>query len=497
MIKKSLLNKTAICFLAVSLMIAAAMATLTFGAENSMYEPTNVIVTGGDKTVCMSWKNPAAGTITKVSLYLLSQGNPDELISDGFSTAGGAVCLQKITVPDWGKRYCRLVFEFSDHEAVNMLLEGYAYNFHDLNSAHKTDAPFDGWALEYGLITDRAIPFEVTADKSFDNGNGHSLHISSNNSDVNTVVKIRSSVKLEAGKYTVKYRKKWSDVKTEGAIKLMLGSEGNSNCHKTISYAGDAGENNSVSYDAEVTKAYAGGIFFEIGKGVMGDFWIDDLEIYKKDENGNITGENLVPNGSFDSLKSAAPNNLENLSVKPENGGCTASYDIPAADHVNIYEKNSDGSLSLRAIIRDERTTVTLPGLKNGKKYTFVFKTVNQYKMESEGTEATVEPTPFAYYIGDKRIYSLTPGDITVKVTARNSAEDTKTAALMLALYENGVLKEIARNVQPVDGNGYRELFATLNVPESGENSHSVKAFLWESAPAKLSPYAPAHELSK
>ena len=494
MIKKSLLNKTVICFLAASLMIAAAMATLSFGADNSMYEPTKVIVAGGSTTVCMSWKNPVADTITKVSLY---ENNTGELISDSFSTAGGAVCSQKITVADWGKKYCRLVVEFSDHEAVSILLEGYAYNWQDSNSAHKTDAPFDGWALEYSASGDRAIPFEVTADKSFDNGNGHSLHISSNNSDASAVVKIRSSVKLEAGKYTVKYRKRWSDIKTEGAIKLMLGSEGDGNCHKTISYAGDAGENNSVSYDAEVTKAYAGGIFFEIGKGVMGDFWIDDLEIYKKDESGNITGGNLIPSGSFDRLKSAAPNNLENLSVKPGNGDCTASYDKPAADHINIYEKNSDGSLSLRAIIRDERTTVVLPELKNGKKYTFVFKTVNQYKMESEGTEVTVEPTPFAYYIGDKRIYKLTPGNITVKITARNSAEDKKSAALMFALYENGALKQIARDVQPVDGSGYREMFVTLNVPESGENSYSVKAFLWENAPAKLSPCAPAHELSK
>ena len=389
--RESFFNKLVACFLIVSFLLSLMSVSVVLGAQVTSYEPTNVVVSGGKTTIYVSWRNPDVDTITKISLY---DNATDTLIADDFSITGNAVCSKAFTELSVGDiQKCKLVFEFSDHDAINMILEAKTKNWDDVNL---TDAPFADWSLTYYDSSYRYIPVMVTADNVEKNSGNYSMHIESNISSANSgnewlkIIGKGNSGWDTSKKYRITMYKKSKNT-TNDMIYFQYDTKWDKRIQLT--WGNDYTEWTKVTQELTPTTVLSSGFaVFVVNPGVMQDFWIDDISIYELDTAGNEIGENLMINGDFEDLKEV-PEALGSVNAQGANASAILSWtELADADKINVYEKNNDEILSLRAVVNSASLSVTIPGLVNDTEYTYVLKPVNRYNIEGSGTEVSVVP---------------------------------------------------------------------------------------------------------
>lgn len=456
--------------------------------SDSEFIPSNVIVSGDGGAICVSWRNPAADTLTKVSLY---DNAENTLIADDFGTSSDEVCSKTFTDVKTGEiRKYRLEFEFSNHSPISLPLDGKA-------DAALRKSPFVNWSVNYYSSAYGHVPVSISADGAEKYSGNYSMHITSNHisSDDNLGIKIvgkGSSALVSGKKYRVTMYKKGRKTTSD---KLYFRNDSLWENRIQLTWGNDYPEWTKVTKDITATSALSGGfaVFFVIPKAVK-DFWIDDITVYELDNDGNEIGDNLILNGGFEEISDEyPPQDVADCKASASDSTVDISWsEKPFTESVRVYKKNGKSSLELMGIVR-QGECIKLENLANGVKHTFVIKAVNAAGLESDGVEVTAMPkedllkiTNFRFYENGREITSVLSGNITAKVTVKNNDSRELSSMLILALYDDKLMtasKAVSVTVKPQSS---RELSAELTVADVSEGDYTVKAFLWDSPDSML-----------
>lgn len=451
--------------------------------DDLSFEPSNVLATSGKNAICISWRNPAVDSISKVALY---EGDTGNLIKDDFCTDEDSVCRYTVeNLTDYTLKRFRLVFSFDNHEDIALNLTGYTKRW---DSTKLIESPFTDWSLVFSDHSHRDVPVKITADANEKYDLGYSMHIASNllSDDKDDKVAIKSDTVLEAGEYEVTFRKK-SVKATPGSIYLNLPD---SETGEFIQVAAETDETGSdwTSVTKRVTLTKSENPCFTVTSGPIKDFWIDAVDIRKISDNGSAGSQLLLANGWFNSVREAPPE-LSNVVINKEGDKLSASWDaLPSdVDSINIYIKKKDGNLRLRSILRDMYRSVTLPAYENGEECVYVFKTVNRYNIESMPSEEEIEPLEISDVVFEDTGAEESCG-MNVAATVKNNTEQFMPLHLILAEYSGETAKYITGTSGFVGtGNNNKKTFR-LSVPCDAADDCSIRLFLWNSL-QEMNPY--------
>lgn len=206
--------------------------------------------------------------------------------------------------------------------------------------------------------------------------------------------------------------------------------------------------------------------------------WIDDIQLHEIAD-GEITGENLFPNGNFEF--EAYNLSLENMTLswtEPENSGYKG---------VDIYMEMLDGTREKLngELIPKGTVTFTLPeSCDIDESYNLiVIADINNEK--NIGTKYTVygKADYFDTILtkSGEVITKLEEGEITVtKAVRNNKMGDDFKACLILALYRDDELVEMKYSQKLIPENMQKtELSENITIPNDGEN-YELQVFIWD-----------------
>ncbi|MGN0178149.1 MAG: hypothetical protein ACI4DY_01740, partial [Monoglobaceae bacterium] len=129
-------------------------------------------------------------------------------------------------------------------------------------------------------------------------------------------------------------------------------------------------------------------LFYE---GYAESIWIDDVECYELDENGEKIGDNMVVNGDFEGLLKAEEASIRSLSATEENGGATLTWKNGGAKFggVDIYQKVFD-NYEYRGTLNDGISLLKMSGLDPGGEYSFRLVPFNTDRVSGSGAEVSL-----------------------------------------------------------------------------------------------------------
>ena len=119
------------------------------------------------------------------------------------------------------------------------------------------------------------------------------------------------------------------------------------------------------------------------------DVWLDNIQIYELDANGNTIGENLLPYGDFEIApgKTTAPiNKLANIRYEGIAGGAVLNWVKP--ENVLATRVYTDDGILVAEL--GDATELPISGLTDGESYTYELRSVYTGGYESEGKTVTV-----------------------------------------------------------------------------------------------------------
>lgn len=242
-----------------------------------------------------------------------------------------------------------------------------------------------------------------------------------------------------------------------------------------------------------------GKFFYFVLRGA-GEYWIDDVEVYLCDADGNVSGANLAtrPDEYFtdayytDNPVPAAPVITD---TKARDCGVDISWGaVAGATGYEVYEKAEDGAYYLRASVPAGITTVRLNNLVNNEAYDFVVK-ANDVTTKGSAFSAvtTLTPLPDPFKISD---FSVNKNGNNLIVSAEMSNgvyENGISAQLILAVYKNGNVVSMnvvsMGEVKSIAITEKETLSATVTLPDDyTAEDYTVKAFVWDNVKS-LKPY--------
>jgi len=169
----------------------------------------------------------------------------------------------------------------------------------------------------------------------------------------------------------------------KGSIKGNEGSVGTWNKREIVYKNGEIEVDQDLPYNNS-----SFGILSFIASEVT-DSWIDNIEIYELDENGNVTGENLLPYGDFElapGTTSAPINKLANIRYEGIAGGAMLNWAKP--ENVIATRVYTDDGILVAEL--GNATEIPLLGLTDGESYTYELRSVYAGGYESAGKTVTV-----------------------------------------------------------------------------------------------------------
>ncbi len=448
------------------------------GEASVVPEALNFMASGRDRSLIVSWRNPKADNIKKITVY----NENGEAIADStgsdISTASEASNSIQVNDLSNGKKYkYSLRIDYSGGlsyctEAVSNTLgdEGQM-----LWGAPKGVQAPTGW-LE-SVAGNTYTKFEVTSKEKYD-GNASLLVRNNLNSEKSNVFqKLGADMTVEAGK-TYRFSFYAKAVNTDMFV-ILYDKDGKEE-RQSVNIGTDDWK--QYTYDFQSHPQFQ----FERRADAL---YIDNCEFYEIDADGNQIGENLITNGGFeDGYNEVVPGEVNGVSGELGMDTAYIAWNSEPADasYIHIYTKNGDGEY-LRAIVNHGERAVVLNG---GISSEFVIKTVNSSGIESEGvtvvcTPADVEISQPSLTLDGQETDVLTPGKFNVSAKIKNNnMGDEYSAVLIVGLYEGNVMKQYKTQYKLLPELGISaapvEFSIDVDVDEVTENT-TLKVFVWDS----------------
>lgn len=414
--------------------------------DTTDYQATNLMASGGNGKVCVSWVNPKTADIRKVKIYDTTNGDW-ELLSDSLSTVPGQIVYYTQEGLSSGElsRYA-VTFEFSDKPS---------FTYHISGAPDASDAKnFGSWSIqEMKAGTAGYCPGEVTLETD-ENGNSYA-RIRSNidgnldsNLAGNIYIRLWQNVSLEPNSsYKLKMRAKLEDVDT---VTMLIGWNGfieNGGWSVPIFKGSAEWQDYTFTYNTDDSVPE----YYHIIMETPGTILIDDVGLYKV-ENGE-EGENLITDGGFEEMVSSNVGNLNGAElVDAETDSMTLKWSGSTSriDHVNLYRKLFD-NYEYRGALDLENTTLRMENLNIGTEYTYLLKPVNSLGYEGEGIEVSAETAMPDFEVTEAKLFKTNvqvnsisgSGTYTVQTTVKDYAIKDMTYTQVVALYKDGVIVKI------------------------------------------------------
>ena len=480
--------------------------TEEIGRQEQLYEPVNPMMGPSTQTdLTLAWQNPKVAegdSITSIKIYD-ANGNEDvEIVPETpLDVTPGNVVKYPISGREFGiNYYYKIVFEFAKHDATEVTISGTPKD-----NLWRDEYFTDFWSLDGGHRrgdTEGKMPIaEIAIDNEVSHSGRASLRINSlatKEGDTDMVLVCGNAsdnvFNITPGAYKLSFWMKTDDL--QGAISPGLDWQ-------RANGADNVGTSDWQYYEKIVEYSAEAGYFNVLAiyvDGTARNVWLDDIEIYPvtltKDgeaiTSAVISGENLMKdyNGGFEADADDIPANVTNAEAVAGAEAATLTWTPnDGAEKTNIYLKNADGSLSLRASLCKGRQYMNITNLKGGTENTFVIKSVNACGQESSGVEVSTTPTiipvklsDFNLYKNGERVNTITAGEHSVSISIKNQGEQTYPAQLIVAAYdENDTLLAVElpeSAAVTVNMNEKKTLSVTMDIPE---NAVKIKVFLWDS----------------
>ena len=475
------------------------------GRPEQMYEPINPMMGLSTNTdLTLAWKNPKVDdgdSITSIKIYDVNGNEDVEIVPETpLDLTPGNVVKYPISGREYGVNYYyKIVFEFAEHDAAEVTISGTPKE-----NIWTGEYFTKGWVLDGGHRrgdTEGKLPIgEFAIDTEVKHSGKASLRVNplavreGNDVDMALLAGDLGILPLSQQAYKISFWMKADDL--SGVITPDFNW-----ARPTSSMF--SGTSEWQYHEMIMDYPYETGFFNDLAiyiNGTARNVWLDDIEIYpvklSRDENENIisaviSGENLMKdyNGGFEADADDIPANVTNVqAVAGEESVMLNWTKANSTEKTNIYLKNSDGSLSLRASLVGDKQYMNITNLKGGVENTFVIKSVNKRGQESTGVEVTATPTIIPVKLGEFNLYkdggkvtNITTGEHSVSISVNNQAEQEYSVQLIVAAYdENDVLLDVeipSSAAVTLGMNDKKTLSVMMNIPE---NAAKIKAFLWK-----------------
>jgi len=454
--------------------------------DRTDYKPKNLIISQGSNVLSINWKNPSVSP-AKISLYDIS-GGEEVLLTDGFLTTPKKTILHKITGLSAGMAYkYKLVFEFEGKGKDSYYL---------CNTPSGNDrVEFDNIAFIRNMAGSAGYcPGELIVDNTVGYNSSSSLKIVSNidssQEELASNIYLMFSMKFKemtaGGRYEISYKYKIDNLKKDYQAHMRWNAFENEDLFVTSAGSTDwVLKKHMYTYDNSNE-------FTFILDGECDAMWIDDIECYEVDENGErITGINMASNGNFETEELLTIGAISGVSAEADTDTAVLSWNNPneSSSGVRMYQKVFD-DFEYRGFINSVADSINLSGLDKGKEYTYKIVPVNSYGAEGAGKEITFTTKVPDYEISDVAIKKngkategiSGKGTYTFAVNAKNNLiEDGIECELIVALFkENGEMEGVysqkkdipmtEKNASPTD------IYVTVNVPD--DSGYTAEVYL-------------------
>ncbi len=343
-------------------MVAGSMTAVTFAEESAApgadYYPQAVVM----RANTIMWMNPAQ-ELSKIDVYDVSAGTPVKMETSEANLTAGADCV--LTFPegtDLTGKTLKTVFTFADGKQTSYQRR--------ITQGWDDGGKIGNFERAYGHT------YFYDGIETADSYTGEASLLLKSYSTVRNLLFYLRNIALTADQnYQINFYYKTqggNNCNVElfaGGNKLLIAAPSNAT-PEWKAYTNTFTAKNSDVYFAQQWPTAA--------------FWMDDLKIYALDENGDPTGENLVPYGSFEQEGNSSA--ITTCSWEGTDGGANVTWTNPtSAFSTRVY---LDG---IRVADLAGAESVSLDGLENGKEYIVTLKDTDKMGNETYGTSLKVK----------------------------------------------------------------------------------------------------------
>ena len=457
--------------------------------DRTPYTPVSMMASPNASQLTLSWVNPSATTLKKVSVYDITNGK-NEPVQGNFGTTPSAIVYHNITGLTDGESYqYKIVFNFSDKGDFVYYLCG--------TPSGKVTVNVGKWSLMRNNSTNVAYcPGEVVIDNEVAHTGKASLRMRANID--RSVKELQSNIyigalfatKLEVGdKYSVSFWIKGERIDRAPTLTMQWAvMDGRDREYPELK--GDEYDWKQVNLEYTYTEKSN---FYFIYDGYCKNLWLDDIEIYKLNEDGTKAegAENLVSEGGFEDITSETVGTISDLTATPKPGGLDLEWkmsDEPCKE-IEVYEKYYGKDIYIGTVVKDSK--ISLTNLIQGREYTYKLVPVNNDNVKGTPVEVTGTTILPDYEIGnvvlksgDSEIKKLSgAGDYTITFSVKNNVfEDGMNVEQFVAVFDkDNVLWDIFSTKKKINKTGqgkpYTNISTSFTVPG---DDYTVEYFVFD-----------------
>ncbi len=416
--------------------------------DTTEYQALEFIAAPGNGKIGLSWVNPVTGDLSDVELYDITNGEWI-LLSDEISNTPSAVINYPVEGLTNGASYRFAVkFEFKSKPAFTYFVSGSPASGNVAGIGDKWRfVDFKNGAAGY-------CPANMSLSDDTMSGDGYSVRLRTNIDKTipdlsgNIYLRYYHSIEAEANaNYKLTFKAKCEGI--DGKIQLLW------NWNPFDEYAPSwacpelTGTKDWAEYEYTLTSGDKTPGYVHFLSDVVGTLYLDDIEMYKLDENGEKTGDNLFAESTFDGLYNDEVGMIDSVDVI-DCGMNNVTFSYSAGSNVagiNLYQKVFD-NYEYRGNLDLENTLLNIDKLSIGTEYTYMFVPYNSVGVEGEGVEVTAitdipdyELTAPVLYKASNIVGGISgESQYTVQTTVKNYKIEDMKYAQCVCVYKDGTL---------------------------------------------------------
>ena len=442
-------------------------------ASDADYQIKNPLIQGRGSEMHMTWINPSVSTISSIKVYDVT-ADKTEVTFTPVTTSGGRNTIKLTGVSNASYKYL-IEMSFTDHNAISY------YFYGQFSNSNCYVAP-PGWNLG-------SLPVKARISTEVEEDGNTALRLQTYRlSGESGYLSIDQNIPQELNK---KYK-----------LRIKYKTQEDPNFRVRLFWSGQAYADIKTKatewtqYEIEFTPTSSSNskLMFYIDNNISQNILIDDVELYKSDDDGVTWGSNLVYNGTFEEGYEEICSDVAQLTEEVGNGQLKISWENPEETvfmHSRVYIKD-DEDLLLRAELSADESEITLTGLNNDEEYEIVVKAVDKYGRETEGVVLQAMPTAPDYEISDLFFYKfeegtsasteeITPGDMNcIFRVINNKLSDGMGVQSLVVMYND------EKTINKVFSSGSQTAWMGVPLPVEcmfnvSEEDSYVEIYIWSS----------------
>lgn len=486
------------------------LKVVSLGGEET-YEPKNVVAVHNSSStdtesigINVSWVNPNAQTLRKVSIYEHGDDGTDTLLNGSIDSTPGKVCeYRHIGLGDGEFKTYKIEFEFSDRSPVVVYTSGDAGKGEYMHLISNVKNPDVTFSQRFGILYADGGLIPGIINKVVAEGNNQYLDFRANvveNSDTKAYILFEFDSAMVANQmHTLTFKYKSA---THVTCDVYIGTMESGNKKSTMTIpASDEWTEFSHTFYGNWT---APKLFLEFYSSVE-QLCIDDIKFFQADNPKNVMAardfeyQNMACTKGPNKVEATADVNSAIIAITNSDDWYISSENSPdcvqrVVNYYNIYEVEN-GTRTLRAKLARAKydssvPTLKLENLKGGKNYLFEV-TCEDNAGVYESAAYAVEVTPNEPYTVSDFIMTNSDGTAdnilfdkkkyTASVQLANNSAQT-TAYLIVGLYSDDALANIYITPKYTIENSQSKTLSIENIDLSSLSGTDVyiKCFLFK-----------------